>query len=61
MREGMPLIFGWKVDFAKHPTVQAVTNSNMDDLHSYTLGCFSKTLFQKKIRAIPSRTPLGFI
>ena len=20
MREGMPLIFGWKVDFAKHPT-----------------------------------------
>ena len=23
------------------------------------VGCFSKTLFQKKIRAIPSRTPLG--
>ena len=21
MRESMPLIFGWKVDFAKHPTV----------------------------------------
>ena len=25
------------------------------------LGCFSKTLFQKKIRAIPPRTPLGSI
>ena len=27
----------------------------------WALGCFSKTLFQKKIRAIPSRTPLGCI
>ena len=26
-----------------------------------TVGCFSKTLFLKKIRAIPSRTPLGSI
>ena len=25
------------------------------------VGCFSKTLFQNKIRAIPSRTPLGSI
>ena len=26
MREGMPLIFGWKVDFAKHPNVYYESN-----------------------------------
>ena len=30
-------------------------------IREHPLGCFSKTLFQKKIRAIPSRTPLGCI
>ena len=24
MRESMPLIFGWKIDFAKHPTQHVV-------------------------------------
>ena len=36
----------------------AVQNRTLLD---YPLGCFSKTLFQKKIRAIPPRTPQGYI
>ena len=30
-------------------------------VHGCRVGCFSRTLFQKNIRAIPPRTPLGSI
>ena len=42
MREGMPLIFGWKVDFAKHPSVHI---SSQKYFISY---CFDTYLKQKK-------------
>ena len=35
MREGMPLIFGWKVDFVKHPSGHCLTDGNGDQMGEY--------------------------
>ena len=43
MREGMPLIFGWKVDFAKHPNGHI--NTTVPHLDFYENSIFSFELF----------------
>ena len=55
MREGMPLIFGWKVDFAKHPNVEALENSavSLNGRHHCYVGFGIKVeAFRDKIQKI---------
>ena len=39
MREGMPLIFGWKVDFAKHPTEDAIVIKMQEEPLTLVFAC----------------------